>query len=409
MSALLGKTEERIIGEILADIVNTTGITRISPGAKLRTFTEAVGKQLGLCFTRADVNLIQSFLSGASGKYLDYFGVVLAKPRYGIQQATVTSTFKNVKFYTEPSNFGSINGGSSILIPKNTIISSSPNESGITYKTIISTILNSSSSSQYISVKSTKEGQSGNVGVGELRYHNFINYIDYANGTLLVTNEAEISNGRDLEKDENYRYRLANALVGSEEANTTAIRLSVLNVPGIADLIMQPYSRGTGSFDIIIKSVSPTCSDALLAAAQEAIVQTTALGVLYVVRRPKEIGCSMSFTVYTKNVLTSDQQTELADTIKIAITEYINNLDIHENLDLLEIQKRVLLSDDRIKRMGTNISPFDSFYIYKPTRLEDNKLRYSLTQDYITAIDERVIIEEEEVSGDPISISFATV
>ena len=55
-----------------------------------------------------------------------------------------------------------------------------------------------------------------------------------------------------------------------------------------------------------------------------------------------------------------------------------------------------------IKSIGTRSSPFDSIFIYKPSRLEDNKVRETLIDDYKPEADEKLLVEDEFGGTTPI-------
>lgn len=404
MPVLLAQTEEKIVGTLLNDLTENTGLTRASPGSKVRAFADAVGKKIGLLYTYMDVNIMSAFLSGAQDRYLDFFGQMLGMPRLDPQTASVDSAHKMIKFYTEsPNTFGSINGGNSILLTGGTIVSSS-SSGGVRYKVLYNAVLPAASSYTYISAIALQDGSAANIGAGRLVYHDFNGYVDYVAGTLLVTNEAEITCGRDIEGDENYRYRLSNALLASEKANLVAVRLAVLQVPGVADLVVESFPRGLGTFDVTIKSVSPVVPAGLISAVEEAIEKVAALGVLPLVKAPVEVGVSMTMTLRLTKVLGGDEKDMIISNVQDNVANYINNLDIGEELVVNEIVQRVMETDTRIKDMGVANKPISTIFIYRPSLLESGKVREELLGNYVAAVDERVIVETGEGLVTPISV-----
>jgi uncharacterized phage protein gp47/JayE len=406
MPVLLSRTQEEILGEILYDITNSTNITLTSPGSKMRSLSQSVSAKIGNLYEQKDVDLINAFVNGAADQYLDFFGEILATPRYGPQTSSVSALSQNVKFYVSTGNFGDINSGSSILISSGTKIGTQLNGTGVVYRVLVDTVLAASSSSTYVSVEAEREGTRGNLGQNRLVYHNFTGYADYLDGGLLVTNDAEITAGRDTEDDANYRYRLINAVVGAEGANQTAVRLAALNVPGVADIVLLPFSRGLSTFDVIVKSVAANTPASLISAVQSAVNDVIAEGVLATVRAPVLVGTSMIIKLKATEALTDSEQDGIIEGVQRSLTDYVNNLDIGEDLIVNEIVQRTMEVSDKIKDMGIPSKPIDRLYIYKPSRLEDSRVRSELLTNYEPATDERVIIEQEEVSGDTISVSF---
>lgn len=405
---LFGEQKSKIMGDLLIDIVRNTPITKVSIGSKTRAVADALSGKLGQMYRKFDTNLVLAFLPGAEGKYLDFIGDMMGISRLGQEQAQVSSSERNVKFYTESGTFGTINGGSSILLTSGTIVSSGQSSSGILYTVPYNVILSSSLSEVYIAVQATRSGTSSNIGANQLLYHNFTNYTDVANDTLKVVNEAEIIKGQDGEIDTNYRFRISQQVTAAEKANLTAIRLAALTTPGVADLVVLPYFRGIGTYDMLIKATTPSVPSGLLEAVYESLLKVTAHGIVPTVRAPVEVGISLTGTLIMKRKLSASEETNVLNAVTQNVSDYINSLDIGEDLIVNEMVERVMSTSDEIKNIGSANKPFDSIYTYKPTKLNDNKIRSLLIEDYTTGEDERVIVENTYGGDTPILFRVAT-
>lgn len=399
---LFSESQEKIFGDMLSHIIDNTNLTRTSPGSKVRSLVETVSKKTGKMWRTFDLNVGQSFINGAKGQYLDFIGDMMGTARLGETAASVSALDRNVKFSVDSGTFGNINGASSIIIPSGTIISTQPNDEGILYRVTVNTILNASDSSAYVGVQSIGSGATVNLGSKQLVYHGFTNYSDSANNTLKVTNEADIIQAQDIESDANYRFRITNQLLNLEAANDTAIRLAALSVPGVADVIVSKFHRGIGTYDILIKSVTPTISTELVEAVQSSINRPTAQGIVGTARGPVEVGVSLIGSLTLRRKISAQEQTELIQSVTTNITDYINDLDIAEDLIINELIERVMATSDIIKNIGEATKPFDHVYIYTPSKLEDNKLRATLLGDYSPNTDERLIIENRYAGATPI-------
>ena len=399
---LFAENREKIFGEIMNDLVNSTNLTRSSPGSKTRALVEAVSKKMGRMYSTFDLNFGQAFLDGAEGKWLNFIGDMMGVPRLGEQAAVVTALDRNLKFTVDLGTFGDINSGSSITIPAGTIISTGAGGSGIRYRVVVSTVLASDASEGYVSIQSVRTGSVQNVGRGMLRHHDFNNYTGYLNKSLKVTNEADIVTGGDIETDSNYRFRIANQVIAAEGANDTAVRFAALTIPGVADVTYLPHHRGIGTYDLLIKSTTPTVSSSLLSAITSAVAQVTAQGILYRVKAPSEIGFSLVGSLKYRRTLSAEEETKIIDSATTNVTDYVNSLDIGEELILQEILERVLSTSDLIKKVGETTKPFDNIFIYRPSRLEDNKVRATLIDDYTAGSDERIIVENKYAGATPV-------
>jgi uncharacterized phage protein gp47/JayE len=404
---LFAEKEENILGDILFDIVDSSNVTRSSRGSKMRALAQAVSKKMGRMYSVFDLNIGQAFLDGAEGKFLNFIGDMMAVPRLGEDNANIGSLDENIRFFVDIGTFGDINGGSPILIPAGTIISTATAGGGVRYRTLVNTILSPTDSEAFIAAEAVKTGSSSNIGANQLIFHTFTGYSDVANDTLKVTNNADIVSGQDVEIDSNYRFRIANQVLSIERANQTAIRLRALSIPSVADVVIIPFHRGIGTYDILIKSTTPSISDSLVATVQDAIDTVTSQGIVGLARGPTEIGISMTGTITFKRQLSTDEETSILTAATDNVIEYINNLDIGEEFIVNEVIERVQATSDLIRSLGRPTAPLDSLFIHRPSRLEDNKVRSSLIEDFQPKTDERVIVELESAGNTPILLRSA--
>jgi uncharacterized phage protein gp47/JayE len=402
MSPLFSQTKERILGDLLTDIIDNTSISKTSVGSKTRAIAEACSSKMGGMYKKFDLNVAQSFLPAAEGKYLDFIGDMMGVARLGQETAQVPSSELNVRFLVDSGTFGDINGGNSITITAGTKVSTGPAGTGIVYTVPYNVILSSTASQTYVAVRAVRAGSNSNIGARQLVYHDFINYDDSAADSLKVLNDAEIIKGLDGEIDTNYRFRISQQTTAAEAANLTAVRLAILNTPGVADLVMIPWFRGIGTFDALIKAVTSTLPTGLIAAVEESVSKVAAQGIVYNVRGPKEIGFSATGTLSLRKKLSSAEETNIINAVTSNITDYVNSLDIDEDLILNELVERVMATSDQIKNIGSYTKPFDSLFVYKQTKLEDNKIRNTLIGDYNPEEDERVIVETQYAGNTPI-------
>lgn len=403
---IFSETEEKILGDILFDVASSANITRNSPGSKMRALSEAVSRKMGRMWSQFDLNMTQAFVDGAEGQFLNYIGEVLGVERLGERPAIVSALDKNIRFYVEAGTFSNIHA-SPILIPAGTIISTSANGQGVKYRVATNTVLPSGSSEAYVSVDSITSGENGNVGADQLIFHNFTNYDDVSNDSLKVTNDGDIVSGQDLEIDSNYRFRIVNQVLASEGANATAVRLAALVVPGVADVVILPFNRGIGTYDLLIKSVVPSIPDTLIANVQESIDNTTAAGISARAAGPKEVGVSLNATITLKTSASLEEQRTIINAATNNVTDYINSLDIGEEFLQQEVLEQILITSPNIKRVGTLTQPFDKVFIYRDSRLEDNKIRSTLLTDLQPESDERIIVENTSAGNTPILIRIA--
>jgi len=404
---LFGESEQKILGDILFDVVNKTNITRTSPGSKMRSLSEAISEKLGLTYAKFDAGFVQAFVSSAQGDYLDFIGDVLNTPRLGTERATISDTDTNLRFYVEVGTFGSINGASSITVPSGTIVSSEEGGNGVIYRTTVQAILAPGSSSAYVSAEANSQGPEGNVGTSVLRFHGFTDYVDSAENSLKVINDRDIVSGKGSESDTNYRFRIVNKVTTAEAANATALRLAVLSVAGVSNVELLRYARGIGTFDVLIESISPSVSAALIESVKQAVQKVTAHGEVPKVKAPKEVGLSLVATLTLKNSLSTEAQTQLINRVTTNVRTYIDTLGLAQGFIVNEVVERIMSTSTIIKNVGSANDPLDEVYIWRLSSVEDTKNRNVLLGDYTAEKDERVIVESVYAGDTPILIQVA--
>lgn len=388
---------EDILDSALRQLTNQTNITQLAPGAKARALMEIVSRQLSEQYQIFDSNLALSFLSTARDVTLELIGELVGLERLPPVTAGTIQGSSNVVFYTEADNFGAINNLADIIIPKGTRIWTTPTAIGADDSVIFyvsqETTLPSSANEYAVPTEAAQQGDVYNVGQETLVNHEFQGYADALNGTLLVRNRAAITNGRDLESDADFRYRISKQVTASEKANETSIRLAALGVPGVADVTTVPYIRGLGTYGVYIKSLDARVSSDLVLSVQEAVDLVQSYGNRGFALAPREIGTEMDLTLTMRETVTSRIQTDIARNVVGVVYDYVNNLDIGEDFIVNELVQRVMQTDDRIKNVGEANQPIDDLKIWKTSRTADNRVRYTLTGDYTAAFDEKVLIE----------------
>ena len=168
-------------------------------------------------------------------------------PRLGQSSVQSDLADRNFEFYVRRGTFGDINGGNSIEIPSDVRISTGdPN--GAIYLTDPVTLA-AGDSRAFFSARSLAPGSVGNAPAGVFNRHNFTGYTDSRFGTLLVTNNFGLVGGRDAESDDDYRFRLNLKIQSRAGANEAALRLELLEIPGIQDVVFERLPRPPPSRD----------------------------------------------------------------------------------------------------------------------------------------------------------------
>ena len=320
------------------------------------------------------------------------------------KRASTDRAENNLKFYTYAANFGAINNSNPITISIGEFISTTPIVAGdpsITYKVTETTVLDPLLNEGFVSVESVSPGINSRVGSNSLVSHNFTNYVDSANNSLLVTNISPIQNGDDDESDESYRFRISKSSTSAEAANLTAIRLGALSVPGVADIKTLNYFRGVGTADILVRSFGRTVTS-LVNAVQQVIDQVKAYGNDITVRAPEQTGIEIFLTIKYRPGTNNEVKIQTENAVFSSLREYLNSLEIAESFIINEAVQRVMDQSTSILDIGTPGTPFDSIFIYKDSPVLGARIKSTLLGNYTPESDEKLIPEPSVLS--PITI-----
>lgn len=391
------KTDE-IVSKSLQRLNEYTNLTFLSPGSKARLMVEILGEELGLEAEEFDDKVGSALIRAASGQLLDYVGEIYGLPRLHEIKSEVFAEEENFMLYTLEPNFGTINNGLNITIPAGSMNITNTNTTGpsqVTYTNVEQITLPVNENSFFFAAEARSAGEDSNVGQNTLAIHDFNNYADSLNRTLLVTNNQSITYGRDEETDENYRFRIQREKISAEAGNETSIRLAALVVPGVANLVRIPYERGIGTSDWLIKSTSTVASTELINSVQIAIDTKQSSGNSNLASSPVIIGAEMVFSLTYKTSLEDNEKEKIKSEVRKNVANYVNNLEIGESLVVDQIVKFVLNSSDQIESMGATGSSenFSNLFIHKRAPLTNSINRQSLVTDYKTKQRERVILE----------------
>jgi hypothetical protein len=368
--------------------LQNTGITQTSPGGKARGFSDIVGDQQGGSEGRKFAALGQTLLPYATGDNLDFLGSVYGVPRLAAATAGSSVADGNFTFYVLSGTFGQINSGLNITVPAGTTISTAdPNGPVYTLDSAVS--LPAKSSSVSFSATSASDGSAGNAPQGVFTSTSFRGYTDYRFGSLLVTNNFGITEGRDAELDDNYRYRINLHLQSKGGASQSDLQLAILTVPGVQNVVFQAQA---GTYTAYIYGVAQVASPGLLQACQAQLDATTAYPLVGLAVAPDLVGISFSTVLeFVAGATAAQQQTAMASATAVA-SNYINNLPLNGTFVINELASVVLNADPNILDEGQPNKPLTNIYIWRD-RADGTRYSRYLVADYSPQIGERLIVE----------------
>lgn len=330
-------------GELVQRSLNylkaNTRITNTNIGGITRSLIEIINKNISEYYDILDVNMNMGFLSTSEGYFLDLIGDLFNMPRIQATAANASSVDGVQKFYVVSGYL--IDKVPSGIIPANTVVSST--DGSLNYYISADTNFSASATEVYVPITANAVGTKLNVPQNTLVSHN-LNISD-----LFTTNEKSIVSGTDTESDANYKYRLMNATVAAEKANEISVRLAALSVNGVADVIIKPYARGIGSFDVIVIPVEGIATDSLISSVQSAINDVTACGMKGTAIKPTIVPVDIEVKLIFNNNATDFEKSDIKSQVKTSIEKYTTNIPLGGEFIYNELIQQIMDVSQKIK------------------------------------------------------------
>lgn len=366
-----------------------TGVTQTSPGGKARAIADIIASKLNDVEAAQFSNIDQALLPYAVGDSVDFIGAIYGIPRIARSDASTAASDGTFTFYVLSGTFGSINSNQDIIIPAGTKLFSGGTNS-IAYSVTFATTLPAGSSSQPISATSISTGSSGNAAAGSITSHNFSNYTDSNDGTLLVTNNFGIVSGRDVEDDDSYKYRIQLELKSTGGASQEDLRGQLLTVSGVQDVSFEPLP---GTFNAFIYAISSETPPAVLQLAQATLDQLVAFPNSGIAVSPDLIGISLQTTISVASTTNVSDQALVIANAQTAVATYINNIGIGGTFVINNLVTIITQSDSRIVSVGIPNSPIQQIFIWRD-REDGTRYSRTLVSNYTLALGERLVVED---------------
>lgn len=304
-------TFEELLSRAWNNVSNATGLTASSESGIAINILKVFTQELLNLWDSMEYIESQGLLSTATGINLDKIGQFFGVVRRSASASTTIGGPSSVKFTN--------NGGTTAIIPANTRVWPSEDPT-IAYFTVISISIPAGGQA-YSDVRAATSGQFFNVGANKLVNHSV------GDSSITVTNELPITNGTDIESDNNYRIRIQNEVLRRESSNPTAIREALLEVPGVRDVQINNLARGTGTLDVLIYGYDNIVPQAIIDTCQSVLDLNVAAGISALALAPVTsfVDVTVKLRLKTSAILST-----IKTTVSAAIAGYINNLPIED-------------------------------------------------------------------------------
>ncbi|AIY89881.1 baseplate J/gp47 family protein [Geoglobus acetivorans] len=311
----------------------------LSENSRFLRFLRLVAKREDALWQLLEDVYYAGYIDFATGQSLDNIAALVGFVRTPASKATGTVTFSR----STPAT-------ADITIPAGTRVATS--DGSVTFRTTQAVTLSAGSTSVDAPIEAEQAGSSGNVAANTIT-----KIVDPVSGIESVNNANPTSGGRDAETDEELRYRIKNTLASKGKATVEAIKASVLAVDGVKTVRVEEndtindYTSTGGlppkSFRVFVfggadSDIAQAIFDAKPAGIQPyGDVSATAYdqdGNAYTIyfSRPKVVN------IYVDVQITSDGTSIDTQTVIDAVKDYINNLDIGEDVIYAKVLASVM-------------------------------------------------------------------
>jgi hypothetical protein len=185
------------------------------------------------------------------------------------------------------------------------------------------------------------------------------------------------------EIDSNYRSRIVNQVYVIAGANESSIRLKALSIPGVKNILMREYTRGTGSFCIYVITDDLVTPQSIIDQVESVIKDTRAAGIYAEIKTPILIPIELKVRLMFSDKVSDTEKTSVRQTAKQSVKSYIDNIGLGGIFIVNEIVQVTM--DSSIKVIDTDIFG-----------LKVNNMN-QFVRNFQVGWDERIVISKLEV------------
>jgi uncharacterized phage protein gp47/JayE len=351
------KTFADMVQEGIQYLVKNTNITYFSDGSIAKALIEATSLETSRLQDYVSGAFQNAFLSSAAGIYLDMWGDTLGIPRITDRRATAQVQDGAVRFYVSGGTLGSrlphpTNSGLG-LIPARTLIYNAAGTVEFVVTEDVTFPINSKN--VFVPVSASGTGSGYNVGINQLTTHNL------SSTEIKVTNDIAIATGKDIESDDEYRYRLTRAMTSRYGSNLAAIEVASIVSPGISRAEIVQYARGAGTFDVLLIPQGNKVTTTAKEQTRRAIEQVSAYGISFAIREPEYVPIKITVQLVYNSGTTEAEKVNIRDRVQSSILSYIGSIPLGGELIINQIRAAALISpsikDIKILELFINCKP----------------------------------------------------
>lgn len=360
------KSFNQIQQEAINYLAENTAITQVQAGGAARSLVDVFSRHLADFYTRLDIDLSMAYLSTANGFYLDLLGKLFGVARSNRTGIDILAEDKILKFYA-PEGALLSDFIPTLTIPAGTNISTPDNT--VTYSLTEDATFLQMDSHVFVSAAPQSSTTQNTAGVGAMSTHSL------STSSVQVTNLASLSVGIFTESDDDYRARIAASNTARQGTNETAIRLAALGAENVADVVVSQFSRGSGSFEVMVIPTGNRVPEASMQRIRSSVEAATAFGVSFDVREPDYVQLKLEMRVNFVNDASEGSKAALLRAIETDVLAYIGDLRPGDEMSISRVQSLALGASSLVQdAVVTYLCVDKKAQIVRNVRLEDDEL-----------------------------------
>jgi uncharacterized phage protein gp47/JayE len=321
-----------------------TSVTYFSQGSIAKALVEATNSEISKLQDFVGLVLSNTFISSATGIYLDLFGEMLGVARISDRKASASIEDGSVRFYVDNGTLGARLRGpdpSTGLIPFGTIVSTA--DGSVEFQVTSEVVFPINAKSAFVPIRAKESGALFNVGANRLVVHNL------NDSTVKVTNDITITTGVDVETDAEYRYRLSKVFTTKFGANKTAIQIAASSQAGVSRAELLSYSRGAGTFDVLLIPQGNRLTRSTIENTRLAVEAVTAYGINPTIREPVYVGIKIMAQLRFDPSVDEGRRISAKRASESGVLRYIASIPLGGELVINQLRSAILSSSALIK------------------------------------------------------------
>ena len=397
---------QRVAQRIIKRVVDNTPISNLSPGSATRALVEALSFELAAIHSTVLTDILGTFLPNATGSNLDFIASIYGLRRNPPVRIETTTNDRAVRFYVRNGTFGDINSGVGFTIPAGARITLSDNITFSTNRPLYEVSNNVTvafgDTQAFVPVQLVSKITITNARPGTLVKHDFFGYTESGKGLLQVSNDFGLATSSE-ETDTGLRFRIQERRKALASSNLDALRISVLNVPGVNEVVFNEYTDGAGSFTAYILGDVPFLTATIINEVQTQVNKSKAAGIHAFVEEVAYIGNTFNIGVTFEINTSANDKTAAITAAKRSMENLLNLSVIGSSMSRGDIIRAVFTASEFISRVAITDWFFWRTSQFNQTRFSTRLL--NSTEEILPSSTQVLILEPVENSINIIEIT----